>query len=377
MSKKGENIYKRKDGRWEARYIKGYEFSGKAKYGFCYGKTYAEARQKLMLCKTTEFSVDKDPGFQQIPPPSRWFSLFCREWLDLQQSRVKDSTYVKYKGILEKHIYPALGLLYPESVDTRAAERFRKQLLDNGLSSKTVRDILTVFHAILKYAQRTYPGIFRDVEIAYPHNARQEARTLSVPEQQRFIVCLLTDMDYCKLGILLALLTGIRVGELCALRWKDISLENKTIRICFTMQRLQVTEPGEKSKTKIHIGSPKSIASCRTIPISDNIEILCQKMRPDDLDAYVLTGTEKYMEPRTVQYRMKKYTKLCGLEGVHCHTLRHTFATRSVELGVELKGLSEILGHSSPTETINRYVHSSMETKKTYMEKISVAMMER
>lgn len=126
-----------------------------------------------------------------------------------------------------------------------------------------------------------------------------------------------------------------------------------------------------EAKTKIVIGSPKSDTSIRTIPISDYAAELCREMNPKSPAAFILTGTSDYMEPRTLQYRMERYTETCGLEGVHFHTLRHTFATRCVEVGFEIKSLSEILGHSNTTITLDRYVHSSMDLKRDNMNKLS------
>lgn len=159
-------------------------------------------------------------------------------------------------------------------------------------------------------------------------------------------------------------------AELCALRWENISLKDNTIKICSTMQRLKDINTDQESKTKIVIGSPKSDTSTRTIPISETAADLCRKMNPQSPAAFVLTGNLHYMEPRTLQYRMERYTETCGLDGVHFHTLRHTFATRCVEVGFEVKSLSEILGHANTTITLDRYVHSSMELKRDNMNKL-------
>lgn len=138
------------------------------------------------------------------------------------------------------------------------------------------------------------------------------------------------DMDVCKFGLLLALFTGVRIGELCALQWGSISMKEKTICIDATLHRLRDTDGTESTRTRIVIGTPKSDTSIRTIPMTDYAAALCGKMNPESPAAYVLTGTEAYMELRALQYKLEKYTRDCGLEGVHCHTLRHTFATRAV-----------------------------------------------
>lgn len=366
---KGENIFKRRDGRWEARYVKGYELSGKIKYGFCYGKTYKEAKEKVIKARaalSTGIPVSTSA-------PRHRFAYFCDEWYSFSKGRFKESTCVKYQNMLDKHIKPRLGGCFPLAFNDALVEQFSNELLfEEELSPKTVKDILGVLRSVLNYTSKRFPGMFPRVEIVYPKEAKKEMRVLSMEEQTKFVRFLLDDMDACKFGILLALLTGIRLGELCALRWENISLKENTVKISATMQRLKDMDLGRKAKTKIVIGSPKSDTSTRTIPISDYAAELCRRMNPKSPAAFVLTGTSNYMEPRALQYRMGKYTGDCGLSGVHFHTLRHTFATRCVEVGFEIKSLSEILGHANTTITLDRYVHSSMELKRDNMNKLTL-----
>lgn len=365
---KGENIFKRKDGRWEARYIKGYDLSGKIKYGFCYGKTYREAKEKVTKYKAALVSGQALPS----TGTRHRFAFYCDEWLRMRKTKIRESTYIKYDTILEKHIKPKLGGCFPLGITTGLIDDFSKELLfEDELSVKTVHDILVVLHGILKYTAAQFPGIFPMVEINYPKESKKEMRVLSIEEQERFVKYLLTDMDSCKFGLLLALFTGIRIGELCALQWGNISVREKTIRIVATLQRLHDTNLESETKTRIVIGQPKSDTSARTIPMTDYAAELCKNAEVKNAGAYVLTGTNEYMEPRTLQYRIEKYTSECGLTGVHCHTLRHTFATRAVEVGFEIKSLSEVLGHATTTITLERYVHSSMELKRANMSKLS------
>lgn len=363
---KGENIFKRKDGRWEARYVKGYELSGKIKYGFCYGKTYREAKEKVLKQKAALVTGQTMASNY----PKHRFGYYCDEWLASVRRNLKESTFVKYASILEKHIKPRLGECFPLGLSTGLIECFRDELLFiDACSPKTVKDILVLLRSVLKYTAKQFPNVFPQIDINYPKEAKKEMRVMSREEQRHLIAYLLDDLDECKFGILLSLFTGIRIGELCALRWENISLEDNTIRITSTMQRLQDYD-GE-AKTKILIGTPKSDTSRRIIPLTDQAAALCRRMNPRSNAAYVLTGTEKYMEPRTLQYRLEKYTGECGLVGVHFHTLRHTFATRCVEVGFEIKSLSEILGHASTTITLDRYVHASIDLKRDNMSKLS------
>ena len=348
---KGENIFKRKDGRWEARYVKDRDPSGKIRYGFCYGKTYREAKekaaqQKLALCH------------ERTPPqrePQACFARYCGEWLRLRSDQIRASTYTKYRSIIEKHIRPRLGSISLPEITTEAVDRFAKELLvEEKLSGKTVHDILAVLHGVLKYAAAQCPDS-APVEIHYPKASRREMRVLSPAEQQRFVRYLSAEIDACKFGVLLAL----------------FDLAEQVVCITSTLQRLPNTEAEGASRTRIVIGAPKSDTSARTIPLTRCAADLCRRFAVQNTQAYILTGTEAYMEPRTLQYRIQKYTRACGLDGVHAHTLRHTFATRAVEAGFEIKSLSEVLGHATTTITMERYVHSSMELKRTNMNKLT------
>ena len=366
---KGENIFKRKDGRWEARYIKGREASGKIKYGYCYGRTYREAKEKAEKCKVALANgkeVSKERSKQCM-------AVYCDEWLALSKKKVKQSTYVKYGNTLERHIKPKLGACYPLNMNETVIENFSNELLyAESLSPKTVKDILVTLRSILKYAKKSLGNNMAMPEITYPKDAKKEMRVLSKEEQECLIHYLLKDLDACKFGILLALFTGMRIGEVCALRWDNISLKEGIIRITSTMQRLRRIEEDGTTKTRIVVDAPKSNNSNRVIPLTAALMELCTRMKPYNDEAYVLTGNPSYMEPRTLQYRLQKYTAECGLEHVHFHALRHTFATRCVEVGFEVKSLSEILGHSTTTITLDRYVHSSIELKRNNMNKLSM-----
>lgn len=370
MSKKGENIYKRKDNRWEARYIKGYRANGKTRYGYCYAKTYREVKQKVAKAKANLLAGNP----VSTTSNKRRFVFYCDEWLRLNRNRIKESTYVKYNGILEKHIKPNLGGFLVQSLSSLIIEQFSHELLyEQDLSAKTVKDILTILHSIIKYTARQVTEPLPNIEIVYPKLVRNEMRVLSREEQTRFVSYLVKDIDECKFGVLLALLTGMRIGEVCALRWKNVSLTEQTIKVNSTMQRLSDLNENRTSKTKVIISNPKSDNSYRVIPLTEYTVKLCKMQWCNNPSAFVLTGeTSRYIEPRSMQYRLERYTRECGLDGVHFHTLRHTFATRCVEVDFEIKSLSEILGHSSPRITLDRYVHSSIELKRDNMNKLAV-----
>lgn len=369
MSRKGENIYKRKDGRWEARYSNGLNPDGTIKYGYCYGRSYREVRDKAAEAKAVQLmNAPKNNSNNK-----KRFSAFCDEWLQVCQCKVKPSTFAKYETNLERHIKPALGGCYAQAISTVAVAEFGRALMsEKNLSPKTARDILTQLKAIIKYASEQIPALSA-VSIVYPKDQKKDMRVLTKDEQARFIKFLMTDMDECKFGVMLALMTGLRIGELCALRWGHISLESRMLTVAATMQRVKSAGGGKSpGKTDIIIGVPKSDTSARVIPLMESAVEICRRWRQDDPEAFILTGSSKrFVEPRTLQYRLNRYAAECGLEDMHFHALRHTFATRCVEVGFEIKSLSEILGHSSPRITLERYVHSSIELKRENMDKLT------
>lgn len=369
MSRKGENIYKRKDGRWEARYSSGFNPDGTIKYGYCYGRSYREVRDKAAEAKAAQLINTPKNNLNR----KKRFSAFCDEWLQVCRCKVKPSTLAKYETNLERHIKPALGGFYAQSLSTVAVAEFGQELIsEKKLSPKTVRDILTQLKAIIKYASEQIPAL-SSVSIVYPKEQKKDMRVLTKQEQSQLIEFLTADTDECKFGVMLAMMTGLRIGELCALRWGDISLESKTLTVSATMQRIKTSDSGKSpGKTAIVIGVPKSGTSTRVIPLMDSAVEMCRRWQRSDPEAFILTGSSKrFVEPRTLQYRLSRYAAECGLEDMHFHTLRHTFATRCVEVGFEIKSLSEILGHSSPRITLERYVHSSIELKRENMDKLT------
>jgi integrase len=366
MSRRGENIYKRKDGRWEARVISGSKADGSLKYQSFYAPTYAEAKRKQT--EATARQLYAEPAVERS---SVLFDRTAADWLAAVRLKVKASTFGKYERIVRLHILPALGAQRTEMLTQSQMERFVAALLESGLSSKTAQDVLLVAKAILKYAKAQVDCSEITVKIE-----SKDMRVLSKLEQEMLAKYLTKNaeaerMETLKLGVLLALYTGIRVGELCALRWENIELAEKTLRINSTMQRIpDFTDSG--NKTQVVITSPKSKCSIRTIPLPDFLVAL---LRPVAVHpkAYLLTGERlRFVEPRTVQNHFKAYVKACGIADANFHCLRHTFATRCIELGFDVKTLSEILGHSNVNITLGRYVHSSLDLKRANMAKLTL-----
>lgn len=369
MSKKGENIYKRKDGRWEGRYIKSRTSTGKIIYGYVYSKTYRETKMKL---KEKYFAFND----QSIEKKPQLFATLSEEWFENAKLHTKISTQNKYYNMLTLYILPQYGHQTFDSMTYESIESYCHFLLTaggkkgQGLSTKTVSDILSIIRNITKFAQKKGISVGYDPSIIYVKQKSKQMQVLNKIEQTRLCEYILANPEPCNIGILVCLFTGLRIGEICALRWEDVSLQNQTIYIHQTLQRIQ-TPLDNKSKTQIIITTPKSACSIRIIPLPDEIcKILIEYQKSSE--GYLLTNDEyKFIEPRTMQNKFKKALKITNIMDTNFHTLRHTFATRCIELGFDVKSLSEILGHASVNITMNRYVHPTFEMKKENMEKLS------
>lgn len=289
--------------------------------------------------------------------------LISQKWLYSNKRSYKQSTYQTYSYIIDKYILNSQIADVPiNNLKIEQLILFSDDLINKGLSAKTVNDIILILNSLLRFTSINY-GI--DVSIA-PHikEQKKEMRVLSILEQQRLENYLKTEMDNYKFGALFALYTGIRIGELCALQWKDIN--NGNIVISKTMHRIK----NETGKSVIIIDSPKTYNSNRTIPIPYFLINIIEDRR-EESEKYILsTQSIKFVEPRLMQIKFKKITEACNLNNVTFHTLRHTFATRCVECGCDIKSISEILGHADVNTTLNRYVHSSLELKQVNINKL-------
>ena len=366
MPQQGKNIYKRKDGRWEGRYAKNTE-AGKTHYGYVYGKTYNETAEKLSFVTT---SADNESPYKNIT-----FSDIAAEWIKLQAAQLKESSASKYRNILSIYLVPKFGNCVAHTIRRSEIIAYSSFLLTHGkkgqtgLAPKTVNSILSVMKSILKYAARELYIPIADLSNGSVRQPQKTMRVLSSPEQQRLSKYLLEQLSPCNLGILICLYTGLRIGEICALKWKNVSFEEGYIFVQESMQRIQVQ--AEKHKTAIFILPPKSACSIRRIPLPAELIRILEGERKGK-NAFVLTGEEnRFVEPRCMENRFNAIAAECKIDSVTFHSLRHTFATRCVELGFDIKSLSEILGHASVNITLNRYVHPSMELKQKNMNMLS------
>lgn len=376
MSRRGENIRKRKDGRWEARVICDYDLTGKAKYLSLYGRTYQEVRKKRNKLIESNFNLPICADSSSQNKEKVTFEQIMNEWIVFKKDSIKESTFVCYTNLLEKHILPDLGEYYISALTTEIIDAFLKKLLHSGrmdgkggLSTKTVTDIRSVILLGIEYARRHQYPCAVDTKVFYPRNRRPNIKVMSREEQIKLEEVLFAHPEPLELGILTALYGGLRIGEVCALQWGDFQFEKGIVQISKTMLRIQNKTSDCQKKTKILIDSPKTESSNRIIPMPTFIIVFLQEHCREQ-DTYILTGTKSYMEPRICLDKYKQVLEQAGLESFTFHALRHTFATRCVESGFDAKSLSEILGHANVNTTLQRYVHPSIELKKEQMERL-------
>lgn len=363
MSRRGENIYRRKDGRWEARYIIFHDENGHAKYRSVYAKTYTDVKKKRKdeLTKLSEMDYEDQAKAGTVESVSRaWIKDCMHKW--------KESTRCRYLEKLNIYILPYFGKRELSDICTAEVEAFISMLQKEGMPGRapvgagTARSVLTVMKQIRLHALKMDQKVRYNPECIIVKAQKADITVFSEAEEKKLVAYLSENTDETDAGFLTCLFTGIRVGELCALNCDNIDLEDGVIRIRATMQRLPDHSGGGK-KTKITIDRPKSECSIRDIPINKELlEVLRRFHKPG---AFLLTGDKKkFVEPKTMENRFKSILKKCGLKPAGVHTCRHSFSCRCIERGMDPKTLADILGHANVATTLNTYVHSTRKRKE-------------
>ncbi|MCD7838505.1 MAG: tyrosine-type recombinase/integrase [Clostridiales bacterium] len=295
-------------------------------------------------------------------------------WLSSKKTGVKESTFACYTFMVEKHLLPTLGELPVNEIDDSLLAVLLEQKktagrLDGGsLSDKTISDMKVILMQIMRYANKM--GAIRTVPECPPVTTRRpDVSVLTIQEQTQLERKALQEDSPFSLGILLSLYSGIRIGEVCGLQWQDFDCNNETVTISKTIYRISSPDRLSSAKTKVIVGTPKTDCSQRTIPLPTSVfQYFMERRRPGNF--YVITGTSMFMEPRVCLAHYKRLLRRAGINDHTFHTLRHTFATRCVESGVDMKSLSEIMGHSDVKITMQRYVHPSIDAKKSQINKL-------
>lgn len=287
------------------------------------------------------------------------------EWLNAKKLTTKYSTYIKYKNIVHQQIIPFFHE-HEEINETNITNYFfLKQ--EQQYSNSVLLTIRYVFVSILKYAEKRYH--YKQIDFSYIKVPKQKetASILTIEQQHNVTTYAFQHFNSTAIAIVLGLYAGLRIGEICALKWNDIDFEQHTLTVSKTVQRIEEKQEN-RNKTFLWISDPKTHSSIRTIPIPI---FLCEYLQKysKEKDMYVLSNKQSPLDPRTIQYSFKKVCEHFHFSHKF-HSLRHTYATNCVEIGIDPKSLSEILGHSDVSITLNRYVHSSLEFKKEQINKI-------
>lgn len=372
MPKRGENIRKRKDGRWEARYKKGINEAGVVIYGSVYAKSYREvkAKRQEQMQKINNRGNIKDQTL---------FGDVVNLWLDDNRIKLKGSTEYRYRNLIDTHIIPDLGSKDLNDINGTVVNSYLANKLTNGrldgkggLSSAYVRSIMLIIQSALAYAATNQLCDAISTKIYKPPIISKELPILSMEDQKKLEAVCLIDITETKIGILLSLYTGLRIGEICALEWSDIDFAQKLIHVRKTVSRVKNTTTETAAKTKLIIDRPKTPSSFRDVPICIWLIPLLIEAKQRTRSSYVVSNTTNFLSPRTFDYRYHKILREAHIADINYHALRHTFATRCIEVGVDVKSLSEILGHADASITLNTYVHSSIEQKRLQIEKLKV-----
>lgn len=372
MPRRGNNIRKRKDGRWEARYTLEDSIRDSKKYGSVYGRSYQEAKEKR------DQIIAKGPK-QKSSINVILFRDILVAWQATNRIRLKEASISRYQNLIDTHILPELGNKRMNQINASVINHFLTTKLETGRVDKTgglspsyVRSIALVISSAIAFGVSENMCNPMNAAIKKPSMTKKELMVLTSDKQLTLENELLSDMNEAKLLIYITLYTGIRIGEACSLRWEDIDFDAKLLYVRQTVSRVWSTVDGKK-ESKLVIGPPKSESSLRCIPICSKLLAILCSFPYRRKHGYILTNAtnSSFISPRTFEYRYKVILKKCGIESVNYHALRHTFATRCIERGVDIKSLSEILGHSDVSITLNTYVHSSMELKRQQMEKLA------
>ncbi|OTN88857.1 hypothetical protein A5819_001349 [Enterococcus sp. 7E2_DIV0204] len=362
---KGENIYKRKDGRWEGRYPKARKADGTIHYGYIYARSYRCVKEQLIERKaqTALFYLKSAKEFQGT------FGEWANIWLnDIMAVKLKESTYASYSNNLQIHIFPLLGQRALKKITTSDMDQLVKGL-SKSLSASSIQIVFRIVKSCFEAArERGYIYLNPCEQTMLPKINKQKIQALTRNQQKA--VEIESQKTAKGLPVLLALETGMRIGEICALKWTDIDFEESVLRVHRTKQRIAMPKSSSQ-RTKIIETAPKTANANRLIPLSLKLKTALLNCKAQSNSEFVVTSGSRSVEPRTVSYRFEQIKKRLGLFNVPFHALRHTFATRCVELGVNIAAISSLLGHSSIKLTLDTYTNSFFEEQRAAIDKLA------
>lgn len=354
--RKGENIYLRKDGRWEGRYPKGRKACGRIKYGYVYGKTYTEVKQKLYPLKIQYRTL------QQVQGSScETFEEWTHEWLEEVQNDVKPSTLSSYYYKLTKYILPRIKDISLNELTLETGKNLLKNLQEN-LAKSTIQVIFRILNKCLNHAKKTGKLLSNPFsELKIPKAKSTKVRALTLSEQKKIMKIAEKERRGYGIPALLALHSGMRIGEIAALKWSDIDFETSLIRVSHTYQRIKSIKMTQK--TQLIFADSKTEASVRVIPMGSTLKRLLTKHRKYSKTEFVFSTNGRPCEPRLLTHHFHKICSKAKIDNIHFHQLRHTFATRCLEAKKDISAVSALLGHASTQMTLDTYVDAMLEQR--------------
>ena len=367
MARRGENIRKRSDGRWEGRYIKGRTEDGKPSWGYVYGATYAEVRE-ISIRRKAEY------GFYNLNDTDITFSEISERWLYSVRPGVKESTFSHYQYTLRHYLLPIFGDFKITALDEMTLVQGFLTVITptNGkrksLGAAMAQECLAMLRRICKYASQFHLIRPLEISVKLPQKQPKTLLPFTIEEQKKLQTFALDSPTPRKIGLLLGFQLGLRIGEICGLKWGDFDLSAGIVTIRRTVSRISCGN----GHTKVVVQSPKTNNSNREIPLPKPLIRILKKLSLNfSSETWFLSGNEeKPVEPRCYRKSIHGYLKKAGVHQAHPHMLRHTFATTCLQAHCDIKTLSELLGHANAAITLKRYVHSDMDRKRKEINRI-------
>lgn len=296
------------------------------------------------------------------------YLIIPEEWLLTKKISVKHSTYCKYENIIKNYLIPYFKEHDIHELTEIMIIQYIDDLIKKNLSKSMIHSIQCTLKAIYRYGMRTHGLKKLDFKIIKFNQTSKSKEPLNKEQERTLWKHCLNNFTHSSLAISLGLYGGLRIGEICALTWEDFDIENAVVSITKTAERLKSNEEG--SKTKLFILEPKTQSSKREVILPDFvIEYIKHYVNKENSHYYILSNKPKPLDPRTIQKHFKTIREEYNINATF-HTLRHTFATNCIKTGIDVKTLSEMLGHSNVNITLNRYVHTSFDFKKQQINKI-------
>lgn len=314
-----------------------------------------------------KYVFDQEGGIYMVE--DKLLKDIIEEWKEDKKQYVKKSTFAAYQLLIQNHILPRFGEM--KEVKEEDVQSFALEKLNAGLSEKTIKDIIIVLKMILKFAVKSGYLDYVQIDVKFPTNQqKKELEVFSKSDQKKFMNYLRDNFTFKNLGIFICLSTGMRIGEICGLRWQDVDVDDGVIMVRHTLQRIYILDEGERH-TEIILDTPKTSNSIRDIPMSSELlRIMKQFNKVVNDDYFVISNDINPIEPRTYRNYYKRLCKKLDIPELKFHGLRHSFATRCIEANGDYKTVSVLLGHSNISTTLNLYVHPNKEQKKKLINKM-------